>query len=267
MPKVKVNNIEMYYEIHGEGPKLVYISGTGGDLRRKPNVFDGPLAEHFTTLAFDQRGMGQNSKPDIPYTMMDYADDAAGLIDKLGWTSAGIIGISFGGMVAQEIAINYPEKVEKLVLNCTSSGGKGLASFPLHKYSHLLVEDWVELIISIVDTRKDEELRKTYPEKYKERVEYWTRAFTMGDDDPLKYVGRKRQLEARIGHDTYDRLHLIDKPVLICGGKYDGIAPPINLRNMHERIDGSRLEFFEGGHGFLRQDPRAFEVIIDFFEK
>ena len=73
MPKIKVNNIEMNYEIRGREPRLVYISGTGGDLRHKPNIFDSPLAYLFTIIAFDQRGLGQNSKPDIPYTMEDYA--------------------------------------------------------------------------------------------------------------------------------------------------------------------------------------------------
>lgn len=266
MPKVKVNDIEMYYEIEGEGPKLVYISGTGGDLRGKPNVFDGQLAKHFKILAFDQRGMGQNSKPDKPYTMGDYAKDAARLMKKLGWPSARMIGYSFGGMVAQEIAIDYPEKVERLVLNASSSGGKGNASFPLHEYSHLPLEQFVELIISTVDIRQDEAWRRDNPEKYKERVEYWTRHFAIGDEDPMKAVGRRRQLEARVGHDTYDRLQNLGMPVLICGGTYDGIAPPINLRNIHERIPGSRLEFFEGGHGFLYQDPRAYEVIIEFLK-
>ena len=82
----------------------------------------------------------------------------------------------------------------------------------------------------------------------------------------MKKVGRKRQLEARIGHDTYDRLHSLAVPVLICGGKYDGIAPPINLRNLHESISGSSLEFYEGGHNFLWQDPKAYEIIIDFLK-
>lgn len=266
MPKVKVNDIEMYYEIHGEGPKLVYVSGTGGDLRHKPNVFDGPFAQHFKILAFDQRGMGQNSKPDIPYTMADYANDAARLMEKVGWTSARMIGSSFGGMVAQEIAINYPKKVERLVLDCTSSGGEGGASYPLHEYSHLPMEEFVELLISTIDTRQNEEWRRDNPEKYQEKIEFWTKYFNLGDEDPEKAVGRKRQLEARVGHDTYDRLHHLTMPVLICGGKYDGIAPPSNLRNIHERIPGSRLEFFEGGHVYFSQDPRAYEVIIDFLK-
>ena len=171
MPKVNINDIEMYYEIQGEGPKLLFINGTGGDLRLKPNVFDTPLAKHFKILAFDQRGMGQNSKPYIPYTMIDYADDAAMLMDSQDWASAPVMGASFGGMVAQELAINYPNKVEKLVLVCTSSGGKGGSSFPLHEYSHLTHEERADLIIKINDTRDNEEWKNVYPEKYKEKYD------------------------------------------------------------------------------------------------
>ena len=105
MPKVNVNDIEMYYEVHGEGQKLVCISGSYGDLRSKPNVFERPIAEHFKILAFDQRGLGQSTKPYKTYTMEDYANDAAGLMDALGWEKAHVMGISFGGMVAQELAI------------------------------------------------------------------------------------------------------------------------------------------------------------------
>jgi 3-oxoadipate enol-lactonase len=80
-PTVKVNDITIYYEIKGDGPKLLFISGTGSDLRN-PRVgsFVNPLAEKFTVLAYDQRGLGQTEKPDIPYTMSDYANDAAGLL-------------------------------------------------------------------------------------------------------------------------------------------------------------------------------------------
>ena len=132
MPFIEVRNISLYYEIQGEGPRLLYISGTGGDLRVRPNVFDTLLIKHFTVLAYDQRGLGQTDKPDKPYTMADYAADAEGLLDALGWNSAYVMGVSFGGMVAQEMAVTYPRRIQKLVLACTSSGGAGGASYPLH---------------------------------------------------------------------------------------------------------------------------------------
>jgi len=81
MPFITVRDIQMYYEISGTGPRLLYFNGTGGDLRRKPGIFDFPLADHFEILAHDQRGLGQTERPDIPYTMVDYAMDAESLLE------------------------------------------------------------------------------------------------------------------------------------------------------------------------------------------
>ena len=93
MPFTHARDLDIYYELAGEGPRLLYISGTGGDLRSKPNHMDGPLTQRFTVLAYDQRGLGQTSKPDAPYTMADYGDDAAALMDALGWDGAMVMGV------------------------------------------------------------------------------------------------------------------------------------------------------------------------------
>jgi 3-oxoadipate enol-lactonase len=85
MPRAAIGDIEIYYERQGEGPPLLFISGTGGDLRVKPNIFDGPFVKAFDVLAYDQRGLGQSSKPDAPYSMAGYGDDAARLMDHVGW--------------------------------------------------------------------------------------------------------------------------------------------------------------------------------------
>ncbi|MEH2180798.1 alpha/beta fold hydrolase [Nostoc sp.] len=84
----------MYYEIRGTGQRLLIINVTGGDLQRSPTIFDSPLALHFEILAYDQRGLGQTSKPDIPNTIADYAADADSLLNLVGWESAHVIGIS-----------------------------------------------------------------------------------------------------------------------------------------------------------------------------
>ena len=110
MPFDRVNDIDVYYESGGDGPRLLYIGGSGGDLRRGPRVLDGPLAEHFRLLAYDQRGLGQTTKPDATYTIQQYADDAEGLLDAIGWESCKVVGVSFGGMVAQELAIRHPRR-------------------------------------------------------------------------------------------------------------------------------------------------------------
>jgi len=137
MAFAQLGNIQLYFERAGDGPPLLFISGTGGDLRVKPNVFDGPLAKQFDLLAYDQRGLGQSEKPDIPYSMADYADDAAALMTEQGLDEALVLGVSFGGMVAQELVLRHPERVKRLVLACTSPGGDGGASFPFHEIEHL----------------------------------------------------------------------------------------------------------------------------------
>jgi len=130
MAMAQLGAIDLYYERTGQGTPLLFISGTGGDLRVKPNVFDGPLSRAFDLLAYDQRGLGRSDKPNVVYSMADYADDAAALLDYVGWGTAKVIGVSFGGMVAQELVLRHPAKVERLVLACTSPGGAGGSSYP-----------------------------------------------------------------------------------------------------------------------------------------
>src|SRR5439155_11864610 len=113
MAFIAVRDLEMWYEQQGSGPRLLHISGTGGDLRRRPNVFEKPIAQEFEILSYDQRGLGQTSKPATDYTMADYAEDAIALLDAVGWDRCHIMGVSFGGMVAQELAIRYPERIDR----------------------------------------------------------------------------------------------------------------------------------------------------------
>ena len=137
MPFATVNGLQLYFERAGAGAPLLFISGTGGDLRVKPNQFDGPFPKAFDMISYDQRGLGRSDKPDERYSMADYADDAAALMESQGWASAHVIGVSFGGMVAQELALRHPGRIRRLVLACTSPGGAGGASFAFHEIEHL----------------------------------------------------------------------------------------------------------------------------------
>ncbi len=265
MPFAKIRDLEVYFERAGSGAPLLFISGSGGDLRVKPGAMDGPLPKHFDMLCYDQRGLGQTSKPDMPYTMADYADDAAALLDHVGWKSARVIGVSFGGMVAQEFVLRHPAKVERLVLACTSPGGKGGASYPFHTIEHMDREERARFMIGVSDTRRDAAWAKANPEQYEQFVALG--AADPYENEPGRAMGYHRQLEARSHLDTYDRLRQIACPVMIAAGKYDGIALPETQHRMAERIKGAELKFYEGGHLFMIQDRAAFPAMIEFLKR
>ena len=260
MSLIETQELSIYYErsLKREYGPLLYIGGTGGDLRNKPNQLDSPLKDFFEIISYDQRGLGQTSKPKEAYSMQQYADDAADLMDKLDLPRLPVMGVSFGGMVAQELAIRYPHKVSKLVLACTSSGGEGGSSYPLHKLEELEEEKKIEASIMINDLRITDNWTNENPiewEKIKEisssRIQYQP-----------QQDGLMNQLMARKEHDTSQRLSDIKVPVLLLGGKYDGIAPIKNMEYLNENIKYSTLKFYEGGHLFLIQDKQAFKDII-----
>lgn len=264
MPFAKIRDLDVYYERAGEGLPLLFISGSGGDLRVKPNQMASPLTKHFDMVSYDQRGLGQTSKPDTPYSMADYADDAAAMMDFLGWDKVPVIGISFGGMVAQEFVLRHPSRVSRLVLGCTSPGGAGGASYPFHTLQHMGREERARFLIPINDTRRDQAWQKENPDQYESLV-----AMTAADpfgNEPGRAMGYDRQLRARAHHDTWDRLPGIACPVMIAAGKYDGIALPETQHRMAGRIPGAALRFFEGGHLFMVQDRAAFPAMIEFLK-
>ncbi len=263
MPVAQANGIQIHYEIGGEGRPVLFISGTGGDLRNRPGVFDGPLAAAFEVLAYDQRGLGQTEVPDTDYVMADYADDAAGLLEVLGWDRVPVMGVSFGGMVAQELAIRHPDRVSALVLACTSSGGEGGASYPLHELEALDERTRAERSLVLADTRRNQAWQMANPEQWQSYVDLSLSA-RRSDRDPL---GAQRQLAARAGHNTWARLPELDLPVLLTGGRYDGIAPMANMEALAARIPGAELRFYDGGHLFLIQDKSAYPDIIQWLSK
>jgi 3-oxoadipate enol-lactonase len=239
VPFAQVNGIDLYFERTGSGPPLLFISGTGGDLRNKPNVFEGPLARSFDLLTYDQRGLGQSDKPDVACSMADYADDAAALMAAQGWDEALVIGVSFGGMVAQELVLRHPQRVKRLVLACTSPGGEGGASFPFHEIEHLKGAARARYLIPISDVRRDDAWAANHPEPYE-------------------------QLVALGSADTWDRLPQVRRPVMVAAGRHDGIAPAATQEKLAARIPGARLQVFEGGHLFMIQDRTAVPAMAAF---
>jgi 3-oxoadipate enol-lactonase len=255
MPVDQVNGVGLYWERAGRGPRLLYCNGSGTTLQDARPVLD-VLAADFDLLAWDYRGLGQSAPLTGPYTMADLAADAAGLLEMAGWAAGRVLGVSFGGMVAQEFAVTYPERVERLALACTSAGGDGGSSYPLQTLLELPPEERAAVQLELADSRWDEHWLETHPAD-RALVE---RLASAGQDrqDPAAEPAYQAQLEARAGHDVWDRLGAITCPTLVGYGKYDGIAPPQNSIAIASRIRGAELRGYEGGHGFAFQDPAAF---------
>lgn len=279
---VTVNGIDICHELHGpeDGDRVLLISGTGADLRGDPARDRHPLVRAgFRVLMYDQRGLGRTSKPEGPYSMEGYADDAAALLDAVGWPSAHVVGISFGGMVAQHVVLRHPGRVRRLVLACTSSGGAGGSSFDLLAIADLPPAERERIALSVMDSRND---FSTHPPTIAPGLGPWLAAAAnalarrtdpTGDPagDPAGAAeaaaaarGARLQLEARSHHDTWDRLAGVAHPSLVIGGRYDRQAPPENLERLADRLPDARLVLCEGGHLFMIQDPTAWPTIAAF---
>lgn len=269
MSVAEVRGLQIYYEVHGTGRPVVLISGTGADLRQNRARGRGLLEQNFQVLMYDQRGLGRTSKPDLPYTMADYADDFVALIDELGWQQVDVVGVSFGGMVAQHVALTYPDRVKRLVLACTSAGGAGGSSFDLLSVFGMETEARNRIVLPIMDTRND---LSTDPPTLAPLFDVLLPIAYAGKpplnaDDPAWAVGARRQLEARAEHDVWDRLPAVQAETLVVGGRYDDQAPPANLARLAQQLPNATLQMFEGGHLFLLQERSAWQAIVDFLRQ
>jgi len=261
MPTAAVNGIEINFQRSGAGERLLYLNGSGTTLADTAIVM-APFAERFDLLAHDQRGLGGTSIPPGPYTVADYAADALGLLDHVGWESCRVVGVSFGGMVAQELAVTAPDRVERLALLCTSPGGAGGASYPLNELADLTPEERTPIATRILDTRFTPEWLAAHDGDRFIAEMMASRAGVAKDDEQRR--GEALQMEARRHHDVWDRLDRIACPTLVASGRYDGIAPPANGEAIASRVPGAELRLYEGGHAFFGQDPAAFPDILAF---
>ena len=261
MPTVGINGIELYYERRGAGPRLLFHNGSGAALETS-RILVAPFAERFDVVVYDYRGIGRTSIPPGPSTMAEHATDARGLLDHLGWERCGMVGISFGGMVAQEVAVTWPARIERLALLCTSSGGAGGSSYPLQELEELPPDERAARGTQLLDTRFTEEWLRTHADA-RSLVDMMSARERVPKSDEVRR-GEAQQMDARSHHDVYDRLAAITCPTLVGCGRFDGIAPLANAQAIASRISGARLRVYEGGHAFLAQDPGAFPEILDF---
>ena len=261
MPVAHLNGIDVNYELRGSGPRLLVCNGSGASIAGSGPMIDR-LAGEFEVLIHDQRCLGRTTVPATQPSMADYAADALALLDHVGWPVTCLFGISFGGMVAQEIAVTAPERIERLALLCTSPGGAGGSSYPLHELPSLPAEEQDRIRLHITDTRYTPEFLAAHP--FDQRlVDFAAAARALPKTDEQRR-GELMQLEARRHHDVWDRLPLITCPTLVACGEFDALAPPANSEAIASRVAGSDLRRYQGGHAFVWQDRQAWPDIVGF---
>ncbi|MEI7967056.1 MAG: alpha/beta hydrolase [Actinomycetota bacterium] len=264
MPVFERNSLSINYQIFGSGPRVLFFNGSGGSIEGSQLLINA-FAKTCQVLVHDQRGLGKTSVPKGPYTMADYANDAAALLDHVGWQTSNIIGLSFGGMVAQEFAVTFPDRIQRLVLMCTSAGGIAGSSYPLHQLAQLPTDERNKALRMLTDTRFTDEWLASHP--LDAEIMRFQEDRPNSEKTALQIEGERLQLEARMGHDVADRLLLISAPTLITAGRFDGIAPLVNSQAIAERIPNSTLNVYEGGHPFLSQDRQAMRDIRAFLQQ
>ncbi|HPE62171.1 MAG TPA: alpha/beta hydrolase [Thiolinea sp.] len=247
--------------LRGTGEPLLFLGGTGSDLRH-PGAHASLLTRHFTVLAFDQRGMGQSDKPPGPYRMQDYATDAMAILDAVNWTSVHVVGYSFGGMVAQELAIRAPERVRTLTLIATTAGGAGGSSWPIHELLGLPDKEAARKSLEILDLDFSPAWQQQHPQDAEHKIRRRMQQMAACRNEPGARAGLLAQLGARARHDTYARLGQISAPTLVLAGIRDGQAPLAAQQRMAERIPHCRFETCPGGHAYLFESDALYQRII-----
>lgn len=262
MPKIEVKDINIYYEIHGNGFPLVMILGLSCDVNWWTPELIETIAEDFKTIIFDHRGVGRTDKPEIDYSIKMFAADTIGLMDGLNIQKAHILGYSMGGLIAQEITLNYPEKVEKLVLCSTNCGGtKSLA--PSNEVMDFLInppEEVIERIngfIPLLFTKNFIENNPNFIESYKQQLL----------KTPIQLTSYLRQVRA-MSFNSAKRLKEIETPTLILQGKEDILIPPGNAEILAKGISGAKLFMLDNvAHLFFQPDPENVINLIKEFLK
>jgi pimeloyl-ACP methyl ester carboxylesterase len=301
MPKANVNGINIAYDISGQGEPLVLIMGLGGT--RQSWVFQKrTFSKHFKVVAFDSRGIGKSDKPDEPFTIKTMADDTIGLMDHLNIDKAHVLGVSHGGRVAQEVAINYPDRVNRLVLASTNTGAEGIDDLPpevLRAFgrkertgqSDIIYAGMQRCTVCQADLQGKELWEHMWAAHRPQMLEWaeksidFDKIISLGFNKrlsrlfiiPLARLQLKlggieahvRLIEATVGSSTLDRLHLIKAPTLVILGAEDKFCPPRSIEAMATRIPDVKLVKIEGSaHNILIEMKSRFnKEVVDFLRE
>jgi 3-oxoadipate enol-lactonase len=247
MPEAKINGIKLNYRVEGEGEPLILIIGLGSDQSNwRPQT--GSFKKHYRTITFDNRGAGKSDRPPGPYTIKMMTEDTIGLMDHLNIEKAHILGVSMGGMIAQELAINNPERVNKLVLGCTFTNRSGASGFTLEISKALEIyyessrdeASLQRLVLTIIDSTFN---KGTY------RIIFLPLMKVAIRSAPLN--GFVEQLDAILTHDTENRLGRITTPTLVITGTEDKVIKPASSEVIANLVPKSKLvKLIGGSHGF-----------------
>jgi pimeloyl-ACP methyl ester carboxylesterase len=264
MPKVRVGEISMYYVEAGRGEPLVLVMGLGGD--HLAWGFQFPVfSERYRVIAFDNRGAGQTDVPDHPYTTRMMADDTVRLMDALGIERAHVLGVSLGGMIAQEIALTHPARTQSVQLHCT-----------LGRPDHYLKAQIETARHQRRTLTLEEAVRAAYlwlfaPATYNERPEFVEAMVqnALANPHPMSLTGFLRQCDAVHVHDALDRVGAIRCPTLVSVADSDILVPPRFSRELAARIPGAAFRLIEGAaHGYFWERPEAFnQMCLDFLAR
>lgn len=259
MAKALVGEHELHYVRGGAGEPLLLIQGMSGTHLSWGTPFLAPLREEFDVVAFDNRGIGLSAPIDGPFTIAEMAGDTAGLLEQLGIESAHVVGISMGGMIAQELALAHPQKLRSLTLGCTYCGGPGSQLMP--------EENARKLLEGLASGDREKAIRAGYEVNLSPGFRADEGRFAAFHEMATTVPAAKRTIElqaqAIFGHDTSGRLGEISAPTLIVHGTVDGVLPYPNAELIASLMPAARLETFDDiGHMFWWERPeRSAELV------
>jgi 3-oxoadipate enol-lactonase len=259
MGLAKAGEIELSYDRAGEGPPLLLIMGMSGTKHHWGESLLATLRHDFDTIVYDHRDAGDSTRTGRPFTISDLAEDAAGLLAALDIDSTHVMGISMGGMIAQELALSHAENLRSLTLGCTYCGGEG----------SLLASEGVmrKLAEAMSSGDRERAIRASWEvnvsPSFAADEEAWVRFRATGMRYGLPVEVIMRQMQAIAGHDTSARLSCIDIPTQVVHGTLDQLLPVQNGHMIAELIPDSRLEIFEGvGHMFFLEKPERVAELL-----
>jgi pimeloyl-ACP methyl ester carboxylesterase len=265
VPVVNIGDVELYYEESGSGEPLLLIMGLGADssawVRQRP-----ALSRRHRTIVFDNRGVGRSSKPAGPYSTCQMADEAAGLLAHLDIDRAHVVGVSMGGMIAQELALRHAPRVGALVLAVTYAEPdpetRDYRDGGIRHFTGTSSENG-DLTAQLASLDPISLFQYILPTVFSERFISEELASLAGDLmvglAGFSVEGFLAQLSACVEHRTTDRLHQIDRPTLVLTGTDDRLIAPRHSERIAERIPRARLVNIAGGtHGLNLEHPERF---------